>query len=258
MNCWRFCAAMAEAARQPRLVASHDLAGHFRQHGMVFAQHPPLALGFGHGRDQYRLYEFGLPHEQGTMGIFFEWHTADFFAAPENAHLAIGLRGPLASDPHRGRGLAVGMFSGDTRDAQGKRQPLFAGCAPAPGGPAMFIEEFTVNEGRQPIAAWQLSQAQALPQLRGDAVYRVDIHVSPGAVWAAIWQRHGSRDQPGYRFLAATGTHLHPPAWSGGRLHPASGLHKEDRGVGNAFIGNGFARPDNRSTIEQLHIAYWG
>lgn len=249
---------MAEPLPGPRLIPAADLAGYFRQQRIPFAEYPPLELGFGHGRDQYRLYDFKLPYEHVTMGLFFEWHTADFFDAPQNAHLAIGLRGPLAADPHRGRGLALGMLASETRDAAGRTIPLFCGCAPPPGGPAMFIEEFTINDGRRPIPEWQLSHAQHLPALRGNAVFRVDIHASPTSVWAGIWERTGNDDQHDYRFMATTGTHLHPPLTPGGHPHPASGVHEEDREVGNAFIGNGFARPDNCSIIKQLHIAYWG
>lgn len=231
--------------RPPRLVPTAGLARHFRRHGISFRQEPALQLGFGEERPQYRLYEYPLPDRRCTMGVFFEWHTADFFDAPLNAHLAVGLRGPRADDPHRGRGLALGMLS------------LFAGCAPPPGGPAMFIEEFTVNEGRAAPPDWQLSQARRLPGLGGHGVYRVDLHVSETRVWAAIWQRHDDADGSRYRFMDQTGTHLHPPLACGGQPHPACAVHAEDHGAGNAFIGCGFARADNRARIEQLHIAHW-
>ena len=233
------------------------LAQHFRRHGIAFRREPALQLGFGEGRPQYRLYDYPLPDRPCTMGMFFEWHTADFFDAPVNAHLAVGLRGPRADDPHRGRGLALGMLSASTRDATGAVLPLFAGCAPPPGGPAMFIEEFTVNEGRAPIPDWQLSQARQLPGLGGSGVYRVDLHVSDTRVWAAIWQRLDGGEDSRYRFMAQTGTHLHPPLAGGGRPHPASALHSDDQGVGNGFIGCGFSRADNQSRIEQLHLAHW-
>lgn len=237
----------------PEFIPTAALAGFFHQRHIAHRQYPRLALGFGVGRPQYQLFNYALPSDQCTMGLFFEWHTADYFDAPANAHLAVGCRGPLASDPHRGRGLALGMLSNAATNEHGQAVPLFSGCADPPGGPALFLEEFTVNDGHHAINDWQLSEALQLPRLRGDAVFRVDLLVTRTGVEASVWERQGQR----YDWLGHRSTGLHPPAGRGVGPHPHAGLHEEDQGVGNAFIGNGFAREDNRSIIDSLFIAHW-
>lgn len=244
---------MTEPSKIPALIETDRLVDYFTRRRIDFNHYPRLELGFGKGRAQYQLFEYVLPHDECTMAAYFEWHTADFFDGPVNSHLAVGLRGPLVDDPHRGRGLALGMLSSETRGRDGQKIPLFSGCASPPGGPAMFIEEFTVNDGQREIPSWQLSEARILPALGPDSIYRVNLEVSKTAVHAAIWQRDGRQ----YQFLGQTDTQCHPPSAYGGRKHPCSGMHPEDSGVGNAFIGNGFAREDNQSFIAGLVLAHW-
>ena len=101
--------------KPPRLVPTQDLPFFFRSNGIAFTAAGSLKLGFGRGNDQYRLYNYSGPAEDETMGIFFELHTEDFFEVDSGPHVAIGLRGPVREDPHRGRGLAIGMHEGDPR-----------------------------------------------------------------------------------------------------------------------------------------------
>ena len=97
--------------KPPRLVPTQDLPFFFRSNGIAFTAAGSLKLGFGRGNDQYRLYNYSGPAEDETMGIFFELHTEDFFEVDSGPHVAIGLRGPVREDPHRGRGLAIGRRS---------------------------------------------------------------------------------------------------------------------------------------------------
>ena len=105
-------------------------------------------------------------------------------------HVAIGLRGPLEEDPHRGRGLAIGILASQMNNPADPDHPipLFKGCPDPPGGPSFFIEDFTLNDGIAPISEWQLSPGQGLSRLQGHGIYRIDIHVSWGQVWAGVWK----------------------------------------------------------------------
>jgi hypothetical protein len=228
------------------------LPGWFRNRSIPFLDVGALGLGFGEGRPQYRLFDYPAPQPHETMGMFLEWRTADFFDTPEGAHLALGLRGPVPDDPHRGRGLAIGIFANRTRAPDGTDIELFAGAPEPPGGPGMFLEEFTVNDGRRPIPAWQLSRCRDLPDLAGHRTYRIDLYVSRDDVWADVWEVLGDRS---YRFLDHTRGTLHPPRDD--RPGPACTEDPGDRGVGNAFIGNAFTTVDNRSRIDALFLAHW-
>ena len=128
---------MIQSGSMP-FVPARDLEAFFRQQGIRFERQPRLELGFGEGYPQYRFMEYPLPGPGQTMAICFEWHTADFFDSPDGPHLAVGIRGPIEEDPHRGRGLAIGILAGDTPDPADPhgRQPLFEGCPPFPGGPS--------------------------------------------------------------------------------------------------------------------------
>lgn len=243
----------------PRPVPSPRLASHFRDHGIAHRKLEPLGLGFGPGQDQYALYEYPAPAPEETLGIFFDWHTKDFFSGTQAAHLAVGLRGPLPDDPHRGRGLAIGQFAAwaPNPDGANGKTALFDGCAPHPGGPALFIEEFTINEGTAPIVDWQMTPGVALPALADNGIYRVDLHVSFTNVWAGVWQVDGPADDvDSYRFLAQLSCDAAPP-FSDGRQPPSARIHADDEHVGNAFVGNAFGEVDTRSQVESLVLAHW-
>jgi hypothetical protein len=229
-----------------------EMAGWFRRRSIPFLDAGALNLGFGEGQPQYRLYDYPGPQDEETMGMFLEWSTADYFDVPHGAHLALGMRGPVPEDPHRGRGLAIGMFSNRTTAPDGSDVELFAGAPEPPGGPGMFLEEFTVNDGHRPIHEWQLSRCRDLPALVGHRTYRIDLFVSRNAVWTNVWEVLSDRS---HRFLDHTNCGLHPPRDD--RPAPSCAEDPGDRGVGNAFVGNGFAAPDNRSRIEALFIAHW-
>lgn len=243
---------MSGATARPPVVPAESLPAWLAERNIPHVAVGRLDLGFGAGQPQYALFPYAAPRPEESMGLFFEWHTEDFFDAPENAHLAVGLRGPRPDDPHRGRGLALGMLACRTRRRDGDIVPLFSGCPEPPGGPAVFLEEFTVNDGRSAISNWQLTECRPVPALRGGGVYRVDLHVSRTAVWAAVWERRGDD----HRFLVQTSTVLDPPR-AAGEDPPSSAEHPSDRGWGNVFIGNGFARPDNRSFVDRIVIAHW-
>ena len=247
----------------PRLVPTENLASYFRSRGISYKEMGSLDLGFGHGRDQYRLYNYPAPADDETMGVFCEWHTEDYFEVDSGPHIAIGMRGPVGEDPHRGRGLAIGILASHAPDPENpdKPVPLFKGCPDAPGGPSFFIEDFTVCDGKTPISEWQLSLGQCLPELGANGIYRIDIHVSKDSVWAGVWQvltrRAGdgeiSRD---YSFLGQTAC----PDTESGFDGYMTGMGVEDaldRGRGNAFIGTGFSDPDTRSRVENIFISSW-
>ena len=249
--------------KQPRLVPTEDLASYFRSSGIAFTTVPHLSLGFGHGNDQYCLFPYPGPADDETMGIFFEWHTEDFFAVDTGPHLAIGLRGPVKKDPHRGRGLAIGILASHVSNPEDPEHPiqLFKGCPDPPGGPSFFIEDFTLNDGIAAINEWQLSLGQHLPRLQGNGVYRVDIHVSLGCVWAGVWEvtktlSDVGTDERTYTFLGQTICSGGGPGYSGDPDSPCPEVAL-DQGQGNAFIGSGFAHPDTRSWVENIYIAHW-
>lgn len=229
------------SASDPAALPAEQLAGWLRARGIPCRRLPRLRLGFGAGRGQFCLAPYPDPGPDGVLAMTFEWHTADFFSGPQTAHLAAGLCGPRPEDPHRGRGLAIGTLCNRGSGADGAPVELFRGCPDPPGGPAMFIEDFTRNEGTSPPADWQLSDCVRLPQLAGDGTYRVEIQVSVSAVWAGVWQRRGG-GEPDYRWLGATGS---------------TGLPMEPGARANAFIGQGFAREDNRAWIEHWTLAHW-
>lgn len=247
----------------PRLVPTETLAAWFASSGITFSELESLELGFGHGVEQYRFYPYPAPADDETMGVFCEWHTEDYFEVDSGPHIAIGMRGPVVEDPHRGRGLALGILANRTANPNDPDHPipLFQGCPDPPGGPAFFIEDFTVCDGKAPICQWQLSCGQALPALQGYGIYRIDIHVSRDSVWAGVWQVRTSHSEDGqmtreYTFLAETCC-PDTNAGSSKSLIGKGGEDVQDRGKGNAFIGTGFSEPKTRSRIENIFIAHW-
>lgn len=247
----------------PRLVPTWELSEFFETHGISYQKVGSLKLGFGTGENQYRLITYPGPADDETMGMFFEWHTEDYFDVDTSPHIAIGMRGPVEEDPHRGHGLAIGILASHMMDPQdpGRQIELFKGCPSPPGGPSCFIEDFTINEGTAPISRWQCSAGQHLPDLRGHRTYRIDIHVSRGQVWAGIWmvseQVQGKRkSDPVYTFLGQTCCTDDVSAYSGNPEAPCP-EDVEDRGQGNAFIGTGFSDPETQSWIDSIYIAHW-
>jgi hypothetical protein len=247
----------------PRLVCTSELSSYFRANGIAYSRVGRLNLGFGPGNDQYRLYPYPGPADDETMGVFCELHTEDYFDVDTSPHIAIGMRGPVETDPHRGRGLAIGILANRMNDPDDPERSveLFKGCPDPPGGPSFFIEDFTINEGTRPIREWQLSRGQDLPRLRGDSVYRLDIHVSRGDVWAGVWevtrQSVGDRQMTAvYTFLGQTACATEGPAFSGDPESPCP-EDKADRGQGNVFIGTGFSDPQTRAWMDNIYIAHW-
>lgn len=246
-----------------RLVPTENLASYFQSKGIAFTAVEPLRLGFGNGNDQYQLYPYPGPADDETMGVFCEWHTEDYFEVDSGPHIAIGMRGPVTEDPHRGRGLAIGILANRTMspDVPNQSIPLFKGCPDPPGGPSFFIEDFTVCDGRTPICEWQLSLGQDLSELTGHGIYRIDIHVSRDSVWAGIWQvmiDHSAKGEMtrDYLFMGETSC----PDVKNGFSENLIGMGCEDaldRGQGNAFIGTGFSDPQTRSRVENIYIAHW-
>jgi len=247
----------------PTLIPTEVLPAHFRSNGIAFVENEPLDLNFGHGNDQYRLYPYPGPADDETMGIFFEWHTGDFFNINTGPHLGVGLRGPIKNDPHRGRGLAIGILASHMYDPKNPAQPipLFKGCPEPPGGPSFFIEDFSKNDGIAPIKDWQLSLGHELPLLQGNSIYRIDIHVSSDHVWAGIWQVLTKQTTEGtskrsYAFLGQTNCSTDAPGFSG-KPSAACPETELDRGRGNAFIGSAFADPQTLSRVDNIYIAHW-
>ena len=197
------------------------------------------------------------------MGVFCEWHTEDYFEVDSGPHVAIGMCGPVMEDPHRGRGLAIGIMANQAinPDDPAHPIPLFKGCPDPPGGPSFFIEDFTVNDGKTPISEFQLSNGQCLPGLQGNAIYRIDVHASRDSVWAGVWRVKENVADDGevsraYTFLGETFCPDQTPGFGDGII--GMGCEDEqDRGKGNAFIGTGFSDPLTRSSIENIYIAHW-
>jgi hypothetical protein len=245
---------------QPQPVPTGDLPTYFRSNGIAFLEVGCLDLGFGKGKDQYRLYEYPGPADDEIMGLFCEWHTEDYFDVDSGPHVAIGLRGPVADDPHRGRGVAIGILANRVDNPDDPQHPieLFVGCPDPPGGPSFFIEDFTINEGTAPIKEWQFSPGQDLPQLQGNRIYRLDIHVSKDQVWVSVWEvkRTGEDGADDYLFLGHASCSEDGPAYTG---NPRSPCPEDplDRGKGNVFIGTGFSDPETKSRIESIYIAHW-
>lgn len=241
----------------PRLVPTESLESYFLSRGIEFTRCVSLKLGFGEGNDQYQFYPYPGPADDETMAVFCEWHTEDYFEVDSGPHIAIGMRGPVTQDPHRGRGLAIGILANHSNDPD-QPVPLFKGCPDPPGGPSFFIEDFTVCDGKTPICEWQLSIGQALPELRGHGIYRLDVHVSRDSVWAGVWQVRFNGSEEGekareYKFMGETSCQA-PLTGSNGSL---GGEAMQDRGQGNAFIGTGFSDPQTRSHVENIFIAHW-
>ena len=242
--------------KQPRPVPAGQLESWFRSRGIKYQACGSQPLGFGQNKPQYRFYDYPAPADNETMGLFCEWHTEDFFDVDSGPHVAIGLRGTLKDDPHRGRGLAIGILAGQLPlpEDPGVMQPLFRGCPDWPGGPALFVEDFSRNDGETPIEKWQLSPGKHLPALLGNGVFRIDIQVSQDQVWAGVWcvteSPGGSRH---YSFMDQVACSDRAPGFAGS---PCPEL-AEDRGRGNAFIGAGFADPDNRSWVDNIYLAHW-
>jgi hypothetical protein len=243
----------------PPLIPTDELTTHFAAQRIACKSCGDLELGFGAGNPHYRLYDYPAPASDETMGVFFEWHTEDFFSVT-GGHLAVGLNGPLPDDPHRGRGLAIGHFAGwiPDPDQPGKRLAQFPGCPGHPGGPSMFLEEFTVNEGRAAAREWQLTPGRQMDQLVDGRIYRIDIHVSRTNVWAGVWQKHMSSRSGAiaYTFLDQVSCRDRLP-FDDQRPAPPCHRHPDDRDCGNAFIGTAFADPETRSCVRHIHIAHW-
>ena len=247
----------------PRLVPTENLASYFLSRGIAFTKQKPLKLGPGHGCDQYRLYPYPGPADDETMGVFCEWHTEDYFEVGSGPHVAIGMRGPVEADPHRGRGLAIGILANRAINPDNPNHPvpLFKGCPDPPGGPSFFIEDFTVCDGKTPISEWQLSMGQCLPELQGNGIYRIDVHVSRDSVWAGVWKVAINRSVEGevtrdYTFLGQTSCPDSEPGFAG-NISSMGCEDTHDRGQGNAFIGTGFSDPETRSRVENIFIAHW-
>lgn len=245
---------------QPRFVPTEELASYFQSEGIAYKALGSLNLGFGHGKDQYRMYDYPAPADDETMGLFCEWHTENYFDVDTGPHVAIGLRGPVRKDPHRGRGLAIGVLANSVclPDAPDKPVPLFAGCPDAPGGPSFFIEDFSANDGTRPISDWQLSRGRHLPLLQGNGIYRTDIHISKNHAWAGIWKVTESCSDDGlisrsYEFLDQVACPDVSPGFDGS-ICPED---PADSGQGNAFIGSGFSDPETRSWVNHIYIAHW-
>jgi len=243
---------------QPKLVPTGELEFYFKSRDISYRACGSVGLGFGQGKHQYRLYDYPGPGDDETMGLFCEWRTRDFFDVDTGPHVAIGLRGTIADDPHRGRGLAIGILAGQmpSPDDHEVMQPLFMGCPDWPGGPSFFVEDFSLNDGVAPVEAWQLSPGQCLPELLGNGVFRIDIHVSRDHVWAGVWKVTESATQPAtrnYTFLDQVACSDRAPGFAG----PPCLEQAVDRGRGNAFIGSGFADPDNRSFMDNVYLAHW-
>ena len=247
----------------PLLVPTENLPSSLSSRAISFKSFEPLQLGFGRGKEQYQLYPYPGPADDETMAIFCEWHTSDYFDVDSGPHVAIGMRGPVKEDPHRGRGLAIGILANRmiNPDDPDHPVPLFTGCPDPPGGPSFFIEDFTVCDGKTPICQWQLSAGQYLPQLQGHGIYRIDIHVSRDNVWAGVWEvvigKSGDGDMNrAYTFLGQAIC----PDTTPGFGENIIGMGREDaldRGRGNAFIGTGFSDPQTLSRIENIYIAHW-
>jgi hypothetical protein len=247
----------------PRLVPTENLASYFLSRGIAFTTQKPIKLGFGHGHDQYRLDPYPGPADDETMGVFCEWHTEDYFDVDSGPHFAIGMRGPVEADPHRGRGLAIGILANRAINPDDPNHPipLFKGCPDPPGGPSFFIEDFTICDGKTPISEWQLSKGKCLPELQGNGIYRIDVHVSRDSVWAGVWQVTIDRSVEGeitrdYTFMGQTVSPDSDPEIAAN----IRGMGVEDmldRGQGNVFIGTGFSDPNSRSRVENIFIAHW-
>lgn len=240
----------------PQLVPTRKLPDYFHSRRIEYRVCGSQPLGFGQGKPQYQFHDYPGPADDETMGLFCEWHTEDFFDVDTGPHVGIGLRGTVPDDPHRGRGLAIGILAGQlpSPDDSEVMQPLFAGCPDWPGGPSFFVEDFSLNDGVAPIASWQLSPGRHLPELMGNGIFRIDLHVSKDHVWAGVWKvtvsPGGSRH---YKFLDQVACSDRAPGFAGS---PCLEL-AEDRGRGNAFIGAGFADPENHSFVDNIHLAHW-
>lgn len=249
--------------KMPRLVPTEDLSAYFKSNRIAYTAQGSLQLGFGHGNDQYRLYDYPGPTDDETMGVFCELHIENLFEVDTGPHIGIGMRGPVNNDPHRGRGLAIGILASHLDNPEQADDPiqLFKGCPGPPGGPSFFIEDFSINDGAAAIEDWQLSPGQALPQLQGYGVYRIDVHVSLGQVWAGIWKvtkKHSSDSTAvkSYTFLGQLGCCDEAPGYSGNPESPCPEL-AADKGQGNVFIGSAFADPETSSWIDNIYIAHW-
>lgn len=247
----------------PKLVPTEDLPSYFLSNEIAYTAMDPLSLGFGHGNKQYRLYSYPGPADDETMAVFCEWHTEDFFEVDTRPHFAIGMRGPVEDDPHRGRGVAIGILANQTINPDDPDKPvmLFKGCPDPPGGPSFFIEDFTLNDSIAPISKWQLSLGQSLPGLQGNGIYRLDVHVSRDHVWVGVWQVSIQRSLDGvakrnYTFLGQRSCTDDAPGFSGNPDAPCP-QDPLDQGRGNAFIGSGFADPETRSWVDNIYIAHW-
>ena len=245
------------------LVPSVDLSTYFRSNGLAYTAFAPLKLGFGHGNKQYKLYAYPAPAADEIMAVFYEWHTGDFSEIDTNPYIAIGMRGPYKEEPHRGRGLAIGILANQVSDPEDPENPipLFKGCPDPPGGPSFFIEDFTKNDGNTPIPEWQLSLGKDLPQLQGNSIYRIGVQVSIDRVWVNVWQVIEKRSVNAkvirdYVLLGQADSPDEGLEFGGNPGSPCQ-ENKLDRGRGNAFIGSGFADPETRSWIDNIYITHW-
>ena len=247
----------------PRLVRTEDLPSYFLSNGITYAAVGSLQLGFGKGNEQYQLYPYPGPADDETMAVFCEVHTENFFEVETGPHIGIGMRGPVKDDPHRGRGLAIGILASHMINPDDPENPvqLFKGCPAPPGGPSFFIEDFSKNDGIAPIADWQLSLGQLLPQLQANNIYRIDVHVSLGNVWAGVWEviKRQSGDgvvERDYLFLGQVACSDEAPAYSGNPGLPCP-ESAPDHGRGNVFIASAFADPETKSWVDNIYIAHW-
>jgi hypothetical protein len=244
----------------PPLVPTNELPSYFQTEDIPYRRFGSLNIGFGPGKDQYRFFTYPAPADDETMGLFCELHTEDYFEVDTGPHIAIGLRGPVVDDPHRGRGLAIGLLAGEAIDPENPDRPieLFKVCPPAPGGPSFFIEDFTINEGTAPIREWQLCPGQDLPDLRGYGIYRIDIHVSKDQVFTAIWEvvNNPATGEASYHFLGQANCSEEGPGCSGNPCSPCPEA-PADKGRGNVFIGTGFSDPETRCRIDNIFVAHW-
>jgi hypothetical protein len=249
--------------KPPRLVPTEELETYFLSGGIAFTTATPLKLGFGCDENQYKLYSYPAPADDETMAIFCEWHTEDYFEVDTGPHLAIGMRGAVTEDPHRGRGLAIGILAGNADNPDDPDHPfaLFRGCPDSPGGPSFFIEDFTKCDGKTPISEWQLSRGQLLPELKGNGIFRIDVHVSRSGVWAGVWRVLENRSAEGgetrsYAFLGQTVCSIEEAGFDG-ETGPLCCEDPLDRGQGNVFIGTGFSDPETNSWVDNIYIAHW-
>lgn len=247
----------------PPFVPTEQLVDFFNDNGISFtspADYYPDGTG-----DEHKLFNYPDPANYETIAVNFEWHVGNFFSTSYSGeHLAVQLRGPNSGDPvkhtHRGRGLALGEFSGTS----------WTGCNnPASNG--FFIEDFTKEDaGGKPD---QLSVCKPMQGLNNNSIYRIDLHVSQTQVWVAIWEKV-IISWPGgssifYIFLdesscqndpgpdAVWSTSPSPPRWTC-KEDTAVRDGTKDSDTGNLAIGSAFlGTAPNDWSARQIYISHW-